>query len=141
MNRITALALVLLVALPATASAATIVAHEDEKYFYRDGRMEKFEGQFENTYLLDLGKDTLIRTRVYDYQTKKITPDETVYQIQKDLSSHPANSARFGLAPFLRAVGHPNADTVEILIIKDDFVQSVQATADNIVVSRSRRLK
>ena len=108
MNKIFGLSIFFLWAFFSTAYAETIVAHETEKYFYNDGKMEKFEGQFENTYLLDMDNDTLTRTRVYDYQTKKITPDETVYQIEKTLKCHPTNVGRFGLPPVIRAVGRPD---------------------------------
>ena len=126
---------------PSAAHAETIVAHETEKYFYSDGKMEKFDGQYENTYYLDLEKGTLTRTRVYDYQTKKITPDETVYQIETSLRSHPTHASHFGLAQVIRAVGLPDKDSVEIVSMDDDFVTTSTATAGNFVVSRARRLK
>ena len=123
------------------AEAATIVAHEEDKVIFREGRMDHSEGQFENTYYLDLDKDILTRTRVYDYQAKKITPDETVYQIQKQLRSHPDKSARFSVTPSIRAFGQPADDAVEIIVIKDDYVQSVVSTGDEIIISRAKRLK
>ncbi len=127
--------------LPKTAFAETIVAHETEKYFYKDGTMEKFDGQYENTYYLDIDKNTLTRTRVYDYQTRKITPDETVYPLETDLKSHPTNAARFSLSPVIRAVGRPDKDSVQTVTIDDDFVTTSTSTADTYVFSRAKRLK
>lgn len=126
---------------PCLAGAETIVAHETEKIFYGNGRMEKFEGQFENTYYLDFDKNTLIRTRVYDYQSKKITPDETVYHIEKTLRSDPSNAVRYNLQPVIRAVGHPDKDSVQTILIKEDEVETVTATADGFVLSRAKKLK
>jgi hypothetical protein len=56
----------------AWAKPSTIVMVEDEKYFYKNKTMQKFEGQYEYTFLLDLEDNKMIRTRVYDYQTKNI---------------------------------------------------------------------
>ena len=126
---------------PKTVLAETIVAHETEKYFYKDGNMKKFEGQYENTYYLDMEKGTLTRTRVYDYQTRKITPDETVYQLETTLRSHPTHAIHFGLSQVIRGVGRPDKDSVEIVSIDDDFVTVSTSTADNFVMSRAKRLK
>jgi hypothetical protein len=125
----------------AMAAPVTIVSHETEKFFYRDGKMEKFEGQFENTYLLDLEKETLVRTRVYDFQQKKIMPDETVYRIQKDLQSYPPNAIRFNVPPVIKAYGEPDDNTSEMVMIEDDFVHTAQANGSNLVISRGKRLK
>ena len=126
---------------PGVASAETIVTHEVEKYFYKDGKIEKFEGQFENTYYLDREKNILTRTRIYDFQTKKITPDETSYQIETTLRSHPANAPYYSLAPLIRAIGRPDGDTVQIVMIDDHFVTTCTSTADTYVLSRATRLK
>ena len=133
----------LLLATPAVLFAAsqTIVAHETDRYFYKDGQVKRYEGQYENTYFLDLDKDILTRTRVYDFQTKKITPDETVYHIEKQLLSHPTNAERYILPPVIRAVGQTNADTVEILSIEEGFVNSSSSSTNEIVLSRAKRLK
>ena len=123
------------------AETQTIVTHETERYFYRGGRMEKFDGQFEYTYLLDTDKETLIRTRIYDYQTKKITPDETVYQVQKQLRSHPDRSMRYALPTVIRAFGQTDVDTVELLSIEDSNVTFAKSTSDEMMISRAKRLK
>ena len=140
MKKLFFLALVFLI-LPAGANAETIVTHETEKYFYKDGKMEKFDGQYENTYFLDMDKNTLTRTRVYDYRTRRITPDETVYPLETDLRSHPTNAARYSLTPVIRAVGRPDKDSVQTVMIDDDFVTTGTSTADTYVISRSKRLK
>ena len=140
-RKIVLLALVGLWLQPSAARAETIVAHETEKYFYNDGRLEKFDGQWENTYYMDLEKGTLTRTRVYDYQTKKIRPDETVYEIDTALRSHPTHSIRYDLPPVIRGVGRPDPDSVEIITIEDDFVTTSTSTAKSFVVSRANRLK
>ena len=119
----------------------TIVAHETDRYFYKDGKVLRYEGQYENTYFLDLDKDVLTRTRVYDFLNKKITPDETVYHIEKQLLWHPTNSERYILPPVIRAVGQTNADTIETLIIEDGFVNAATSSTNELVISRARRLK
>ena len=127
---------------PSFANAGqTIVAHETDRFFYKDGKVLRYEGQYEYTYFLDLDKDVLTRTRVYDYLNKKITPDETVYHIEKQLLSHPANSERYVLPPVIRAVGQTNADTLETLIIEEGFVNVAASSTNEIVISRAKRLK
>ena len=123
------------------ANAETIVTHETEKYFYKGGKMDRSEGQYENTYYLDMDKNTLTRTRIYDYQTKKITPDETVYQIETTLKSHPTQAARFGVPSLIRAVGRPDKDSVQTVTIDDDFVTTSTSTADTYIISRAKRFK
>ncbi len=126
----------------AAGHCMTIVSHETEKWFCKDGKMERFEGQYENTYHLDLLKGTLVRTRVYDYQSKKILPDETRYQIQSQLNSHPTNAARFARPEaIVRAFGQPSPDAVEMLVIREDSVESAVSTPGQLVVSNAKRLK
>ncbi|PIU39769.1 MAG: hypothetical protein COT00_05220 [Candidatus Omnitrophica bacterium CG07_land_8_20_14_0_80_50_8] len=127
--------------LPLAAHAETIVAHETEKYFYKDGEMKKFEGQYENTYYLDMDKWTLTRTRVYDYQIRKIKPDDTVYEVDTTLRSHPVHAVHYSLPPVIRGVGRPNDDSVETVAIDDDFVTTSTSTAGTLVISRAKRLK
>ena len=122
-------------------SSETIVTHETDRYFYKDGRMLKLENQYEYTYFLDLEKDTLTRTRVYDFLNKKITPDETVYHIEKQFLSHPTNAERYILKPVVRAVGQTSADTLEMLVIEEGFVDITTSTADELIVSRGRRVR
>jgi hypothetical protein len=129
-------------ALCAAAEASeTIVAREEEKYFYEGGRFERYEGQYEKTYFLDVKDDKLVRTRLYDYQAKKITPDETSYRIQKQLQSYPLSAPRYGLEPVVTAFGQPDADTVEMLVIDKDSVQTVTAAGGRLVVARAKRLR
>ena len=130
----------LVFAVPAFAGD-TIVAQETDRYFYKDGKVLRYEGQFETTYFLDLDKDTLTRTRIYDTVNKKVTPDETVYHIERQLLSHPANSERYGMVPVIRAVGQTNADSVELLAVEEHFVNAVSSTGTEMVLSRSKRLK
>ncbi len=122
-------------------AAETIVAHETDRYFYKDGKVLRYEGQFEYTYLLDLDRDSLTRTRIFDYRNNKITPDETVYHIEKQLLSHPTNSERYILPPVIRAVGQTSADSIELLAIEDGFVNSVSSSSNEFVISRAKRLK
>ena len=61
----------------------TINAQEVEGYFYADGGMKRSDPQFENTYCVE--GDTVTRTRVYDLNKKEVIPDNTVYQIQRQL--------------------------------------------------------
>ena len=119
----------------------TIVAHETDRYFYKDGKILRYEGQFETTYYLDLDKDTLTRTRIYDTVSRKVTPDETVYHIEKQLLSHPTNSERYVLLPVIRAYGQTDADTVELLTVEEHFVNIVSSSNNELTVSRAKRLK
>ena len=144
--RIKAAAAVCAVALAALAgrpaeAGETVVAKETDRYFYKDGRILRYEGQFEYTYYLDLDKDTLTRTRVYDAVNRKVTPDETVYHIEKQLLSHPSNSERYVLTPVIRAVGQTNADSVELLAVEEHFVNIVSSSNNELVISRAKRLK
>lgn len=129
----------LLVAAPA-AQADTLVAHEIEKYFYKDGKMEKFEGQYEYSFYVDLEKKTFTRTRVYDYQNRHIRPDETPYEIYGELNSHPGTAARYNLEPLIRAVGKPDEDTVETLIVGSEYVHSLRSTGNTLTITRLKRL-
>ena len=141
MRKMVLLTLVTLGFQPLAARAETIVAHETDKYFFSDGEMKKFEGQNENTYYLDNDKWTLTRTRVYDYQTKRITPDDTVYQVETSLRSHPTKALLFSLKPVIRGVGRPDKDTVEIVSIDDDTVTTSTSTAGNFTIARAKRIK
>ena len=125
----------------AFAKGETIATHETDRYFYKDGRLMKLASQFEMTYFLDLEKDTLTRTRAYDFVNKKVTPDETVYHIEHQLLSHPTNADRYVLKPVVRAVGQTSADTLEMIVIEDKFVETVSSSNDEIVLSRARRLR
>ncbi len=138
-----ALILSFLFLVPAAAQAAnqTIVTHETDRYFYKDGKVLRYEPQYEYTYFLDLDKDVLTRTRIFDFLNKKITPDETVYHIERQLLSHPSNSERYVLPPVIRAVGQASADTIEVLVIEDGFVNSSSSSGNEIILSRARRLK
>lgn len=132
-----------------TMQAQTIVGIETESYFYADGEMKKSPGQFENTYYLDGNKIT--RTRVYDRIKKDVIPDDTVYVVQEQLSSHPAtlpkprktapNASTRMFPPVIRAVGQPGTDAIEILVIGEDFIQSCKSTSAYFVISRFQRVK
>ena len=122
------------------ADAQTIVTHETEKYFYQDGRMEKFDGQYENTYLLDAEQEKLTRTRVYDYQKKEVRPDNTVYAIDTLMDSHPRQASKHNLPPVITAVGKPSDNSAEVLVIRADSVESSMAEGDRLIVSRAERL-
>lgn len=123
-----------------TAPAQTVVSHETDKYFFEAGKMTRFDGQFENTYEVDLEKGTVTRTRVYDFTGKRIMPDDTVYRIEKDLLSNPGKHNRYVLPPVVRAVGKPDADSVEIVVIEQAAVTTARSTSNEIIVSRGRRL-
>lgn len=129
--------LAMFLACSAVMAGETITALEVEGYFYSDGKMKRSEGQFENTYYLD--GDTITRTRVYDRNRKEVIPDNTVYRIQRQLSSDPSR----GLYPnpVIRAIGQPGADAVEIITIGDTYVQAVKSTSDYFVIQRYKRVK
>lgn len=123
-----------------TLAGETITAREIEGYFYTDGKMKRSKGQFEITYFYE-GK-TIIRTRVYDYSKKKIIPDDTVYLVLEHLSSHPGKNPNIKepRGSVIRAVGQPGLDAVEILVVGEDFIQSVKSTSDYFVISRCKRI-
>ena len=122
-------------------AAQTIVTHETEKYFYKDGFMEKFDGQYEYTYLVDLEHGIVTRTRIYDYQTKKITPDETAYHVEKELNSYPTQSPRYTLPPMIKATAQTGPDDVELLVIEEDYAHTALSSGRQLVISRAKRLK
>ena len=119
----------------------TINAHETDRYFYKDGKVLRYEGQFEYTFYLDLDKNTLTRTRVFDTVNKKVTPDDTVYHIEQQLLSHPSNADRYSLDPVVRAIGQTDSDTIESVAIEQGFVNIVSLSGNEIVISRCKRLK
>ena len=133
------IALMVLFACGVAFAGETITAQELEGYFYRDGKMERSKGAFEITYYME--GNTVTRTRVYDISKKQVIPDDTVYQIQRQLSSDPSNK-RSSLGPqVIRAIGQPGLDAIEILMIGDTFIQSVKSTSDYFVISRQRRIR
>jgi hypothetical protein len=118
----------------------TITVREVEGYFYADGKMKRSKGQFEFTYYLE-GK-TITRTRVYDYRKNKIIPDDTVYYIQDQLSSHSSSKEWIEPGgPVIRAIGQPGLDAIEILAVGENYIQCVKSTSDYFVISRSKRIK
>ena len=116
-----------------------ITAQEVDGYFYADGEMKHSKGQFEITYYIE--GNTIARTRVYDLDKKQVIPDDTVYQIQRQLLSDPTKGASLSGKPVIRAIGQPGLDAVEILMIGDTFIQSVKSTSDYFVISRLKRIK
>ena len=117
----------------------TITAQEVEGYFYADGEMKRSKAQFEFTYYIE--GNTVTRTRVYDLNKKQVIPDDTVYQIQRQLVSDPSKGLSLSGIPIIRAIGQPGNDAVEILMIGETFIQSVKSTADYFVISRQKRIK
>ncbi|MDP8261913.1 MAG: hypothetical protein P9M13_01250 [Candidatus Ancaeobacter aquaticus] len=116
----------------------TIVTRDVQSYFYADGNMKKSESSYEITYYVEEYKIT--RTRVYDLAKKEVIPDDTVYHVQKQLSSHPGKPT-YGMPPVIRAIGQPGNDAVEILVIGDDFIQSCKSTSRYFVITRAKRIK
>jgi len=142
MNRaslLTAL-LVIFFAYGVVLAGETITAKEVESYFYADGEMKRSAGQFEITYYME--GNTITRIRVYDLKRKEFIPDNTVYHIQRQLSSDPSK----GLSlltdqPIIRAIGQPGLDAIEILVLSETFIQAVKSTSDYFVISRLKRIK
>ena len=95
----------------------TIYAKELECYMYVDGKMKHSKGQFENTYLYE--GDKIIRTRVYDLSKNEVIPDNTVYQIQRQLWSDPETNLPLK-KQVIRGVGQPGKDAIEIISIEID---------------------
>ena len=117
----------------------TITAQEVDGYFYKDGKMKQSKPQFEVTYYIE--GDTVTRTRVYDLNKKQVIPDDTVYQIQRQLWSDPTMGSLVIGEPIIRAIGQPGTNAVEILVIGETFIQSVKSTQDYFVISRLKRIK
>jgi hypothetical protein len=140
MSRLTFLVvLVILFANSFVFAGETITAQEIEGYFYNDGEMKRSKGQFEITYYIE--DNTITRTRVYDLNKKQVIPDDTVYQIQRQLLSDPSQKLSFTGKQGIRAIGQPGLDAVEILVIGETFIQSVKSTADYFVISRLKRIR
>ncbi len=133
------IALIVLFACGVAFAGETITAQELEGYFYRDGKMKRSKGAFEITYYME--GNTVTRTRVYDISKKQVIPDDTVYQIQRQLSSDPSNKRSSLGPPVIRAIGQPGLDAIEILMIGDTFIQSVKSTSDYFVISRQKRIR
>ena len=122
------------------AHCNTIVLRETDKLLHKDGVMEKSEGQYEYTFFWEPEKAALTRTRIFDYQSNKITPDETVHQIDPNAYSYPLNAVRYNLSPVIRATGRSGPDTIEMVVIGEKYAEVCTATADQLVVSHAKRL-
>jgi hypothetical protein len=132
--------LLMLLACRTAFAGETITGQEVEGYFYADGEMKPSMGQFEITYYIE--GNTVTRTRVYDTNKKEVIPDDTVYQIQRQLLSDPSKGlSHGGKQPIIRAIGQPGTDAVEVLMIGETFIQSVKSTSDYFVISRLKRIK
>jgi hypothetical protein len=132
-------AMVILLACKGALAGETITAQEVEGYFYADGKMTRSKGQFEITYYIE--GNTVTRTRVYDLNKKQVIPDDTVYLIQRQLSSDPTKGLSITGKPIIRAIGQPGLDALEILMISETVIQSVKSTSDYFVISRLKRIK
>jgi hypothetical protein len=135
------LSILMIICISQSAFASeTIYAKELESYMYVDGQMKHSDAQFEITYFLD--GDKITRTRVYDLNRKEVIPDNTVYQIQRQLWSDPETNLPLKKR-VIRAIGQPGKDAIEILSIEidGDFIQSVKSTSDYFIISRYKRIK
>ena len=118
----------------------TITTQEIDSYIYQGEKVDgRSKGQFEITYYID--GNTVTRTRVYDFIKKEVIPDNTVYQIQRQLLSDPTNIGSVFPYRVIRAIGQPGSDAIEILTISETHIQSVRSTNNYFVVSRSKRIK
>lgn len=128
---------------PAGASE-TITGKEIQAFFYSDGKMKKSEPQFEITYFIN--GDSITRTRVYDFKKKEVIPDNTTYNIQRQLFSdvlspmHEADKA-LGGKDVIRAIGQPGMDAVETVVISGDYINSYKSTSDYLVISRQKIIR
>jgi hypothetical protein len=119
----------------------TITTQEVDSYMYQDGEVgERSKGQYEVTYYIE--GNTVTRTRVYDSFHKDVIPDNTIYQIQRQLSSDPIIENSHIPEPYrtIRAIGQPGKDSVEILMINDKYVQSVRSTGNYFIITSSKRI-
>ena len=106
--------------------------------------MKKSEPQFEITYFIN--GDSITRTRVYDFKKKEVIPDNTTYNIQRQLFSdvlspmHEADKA-LGGKDVIRAIGQPGMDAVETVVISGDYINSYKSTSDYLVISRQKIIR
>ena len=139
MRKYILLSLSLIIFIAGTAFCGeTITAKETDSYFYSDGKMKHSKAQFEITYYIEGNKIT--RTRVYDVEKKEVIPDNTVYFIQRQLTSDPQNKRLKRRGPVIRALGQPGLDAIEVLVVGEKFIQSVKSTMDYFVISRYERI-
>jgi len=132
-------AMVVFLACRVALAGETITAQEVEGHFYADGKMKQSKGLFEITYYIE--GNTVTRTKVYDLSKKQVITDNTVYQIQRQLSSDPTKGLSITGKPIIRAIGQPGLDAMEILMISETFIQSVKSTSDYFVITRLKRIK
>jgi hypothetical protein len=118
----------------------TIYAKETKGVFYQNGKIKQTEGQFENTYLLEDNK--IIRTLVFNKNTKETISDNTIYTIHRGLSSDPTKNMP-GHKYIIRALGQPGTDAIEILVINFDKnqMESIKSTSDYFVISHYQIIK
>jgi len=122
-----------------------IVAKEIEGYRYNlsgDWKMESFKPEFEITY--HRSGDEIHRVGVYNIKTKEIKPDNTVYKIQRQLSSDVSKTKSlqsFSGLSNIRAIGQSDPDSVEILTISKDDIINVRSTGYYIAITRLKRIK
>ena len=76
---------------------------------------------------------------MYDLNKNEAYPDNTIYQIQRQLISDPTQGLSLSGKPIIRAIGQPGQDAIEILMIGDTFIQAVKSTSDYFVISRLKR--
>jgi len=113
-----------------------IVALETESYFFGNPieKVEREEGAYENTYFYD-GK-TITRTMVSNSKRGKTLSDDTKYFVDTKV----VNSSLSGDA-YIRAVGYPGTDAIEVLTFNSKYMQNVKSTGDYIIITRYRIIK
>jgi|MudIll2142460700_1097286.scaffolds.fasta_scaffold774419_1 hypothetical protein len=113
-----------------------IVAREVESYFFPSPKekAESEEGAFENTYVYD--GNVITRIKVENKKRGETLTDNTKYIIEKKLANF-----SFSGDPFIRAVGFPGHDAIEILTFNKNYMQNVKSTGDYLIVTRYRITK
>jgi hypothetical protein len=110
-----------------------IVAQETETYFFPnpDKKVEQDDGEFENTY--DFTGNTITRIKVSNPKRGQPLSDDTKYVVDKKLIS-----VSYSGDPYIRAVGYPGTDAIEILTFNSKYMQNIKSTGDYMIVTRYR---
>ena len=132
---------ILIIVFPGRLKAETVVAREVENFYYDNGRIEERPVHRENTYVVEDNKIT--RTQIRNLESQEAVPDDTVYEIQRQLVSDPTNELRAADdLHTVRAVGAPDPDSIEVLSIHgDDTLETFTFMAGHLEVSRFKRIQ
>lgn len=129
------LLILLFVLLPAVAfSGENITAEEIQSCLYADGEMICSGGELISSYKLE--DETIIRTNVFNFKKKQSTPDHTVYQRFKGLTSDPKNNSGEHFPQVIRAISAPGNDVIETITIDNTHIHTIRSVSNYFSISR-----